>query len=264
MDADSSVGKRSRLFSLLRRKEGGIHRQLKKTKKGGRQGQTKALLVAGVVLMLGTLGYAGLFLREEPVAQAQQENAVQNEEVVCMLRQDALGAFYGGENQKARLSVEAECPLLKEETESVPTESVTSFEQEMKTLLAGHPMAAMASAMAKQDRMVAAFLIGIAKKESNWGKHVPTLNGTDCYNYWGYKGAGSRGTGMGYACFGSPEEAVSVVGGRLAHFVYATHRDTPAKMIIWKCGSSCAGHSPESVQSWISSVSLYFHRVMQF
>ena len=116
--------------------------------------------------------------------------------------------------------------------------------------------------ISKRDEKVAAFLIGIAKKESGWGEHVPLLNGQDCYNYWGYKGAASRGSAMGYACFSNPEEAVEIVGNRLEVLIGKNHT-TASKMLIWKCGSSCSGHDPAGVKKWVSDVSLYFGKVMQ-
>lgn len=138
-----------------------------------------------------------------------------------------------------------------------------AFEEELSAVLAGYPMQAMAGMLAQLDRPVAAFLVGIAKKESNWGRRVPTKDGVDCYNYWGFKSSGSRGTAMGHACFGSPEEAVSRVGARIQQLVYESRRDTPGKMVIWKCGSSCAWDRPENVERWIRDVALYYHKVME-
>jgi hypothetical protein len=136
------------------------------------------------------------------------------------------------------------------------------LEEEIRILVSGYPMEAMASFIASYDREVAALLVGIAKKESNWGKRVPRdAAGEDCFNYWGYKGAGTRGIGMGHGCFGDPEEAVRMVGNRLAELVALRDTSDPANMIIWKCGSSCAGHSPESVRKWIADVSLYYEKL---
>jgi uncharacterized FlgJ-related protein len=131
-------------------------------------------------------------------------------------------------------------------------------------LLEGHPMAEMSNLIAEQDEIVAALIVGIGKKESNWGKRSPSKDGKDCYNYWGYKTSGSRGKALGHACFGSPEEAIETIAKRLNHFVYETNRDTPAKMIVWKCGSSCAGHNPVGVNKWISDVQLYYDQVLAF
>ena len=150
------------------------------------------------------------------------------------------------------------------EAEMSPKEGETEEEFRFRTLLAstlqGEPMEAMAPFLAKRDRETAAFLVSIARKESSWGEHAPTKDGIDCYNYWGYKGTGSRGTSMGYACFASPEEAIETVGNRLSELVHEKHLDSPERLIVWKCGSSCEGHSPESVAKWISDVGNVYHR----
>lgn len=136
-----------------------------------------------------------------------------------------------------------------------------SFVHEAETLLLGTPMANFLPALSRHEQSVAAFAVGIAKKESDWGRHAPQLDGRDCYNYWGYKGRGTRGSSGGYACFASPEEAVDTVVGRIADLVQRDKRDTPAKMVVWKCGSSCAWDNPVNVSRWISDVGLYYHKL---
>jgi hypothetical protein len=134
----------------------------------------------------------------------------------------------------------------------------------VEEMTAGFPIAAMAPAIAEYDREVAALIVGIAKKESNWGKRVPVdAAGADCFNYWGFKGAGARGVAMGHGCFGSPEEAVHAVGNRIAQLVELRKTSEPKNFTIWKCGSSCATHSPESVRKWISDVDLYYRKIVQ-
>jgi hypothetical protein len=132
-------------------------------------------------------------------------------------------------------------------------------EEKYAKLVEGHPIVAMVPAISKKDKKVAAFLIGIAKKESDWGKYSPQKNGRTCHNYWGYKG-GYNPTESGYSCFDSPEQAVEVVGNRLAELI-GKKIDTPQKMVVWKCGSSCAGHDPVGVKKWISDVSLYYDKL---
>ncbi len=133
------------------------------------------------------------------------------------------------------------------------------LEEEIVSLTTGYPIETMAPAISKFDREIAALLVGIAKKESNWGRRVPrATDGADCFNYWGFKGAGERGVAMGHGCFGTPEEAVEKVGNRLAELVALRETSDPARMTVWKCGSSCATHSPKSVQKWISDVDQYY------
>ncbi len=128
-----------------------------------------------------------------------------------------------------------------------------------KEMITGYPMENMVPEIAKKNKRVAAFLIGIAKKESNWGKYSPKKNGRDCYNYWGYRGRYNP-TKSGYSCFDNPQQAVSIVGGRIENLI-SQKINTPQKMIVWKCGSTCRGHNPQGVKKWISDVSFYFYRL---
>jgi hypothetical protein len=104
--------------------------------------------------------------------------------------------------------------------------------------------------------------VAIAKKESNWGKRVPVLNGQDCYNYWGYRGVRDRmGTG-GHTCFDSTKDAVDTVAKRIGFLVSNKKLNTPDKMVIWKCGSNCAVTGGQAAANkWISDVSLYFDKL---
>lgn len=132
------------------------------------------------------------------------------------------------------------------------------YRAKMTEMIKGHPIEEMLPYIFEKDRTVAAFLVGIAKKESNWGKRVPVLDGQDCFNYWGYRGVRRlMGTG-GHTCFNSRKEAVDTVSKRIEKLVYSEKLNTPEKMILWKCGFSCEGHSRESVKKWISDVSMYF------
>lgn len=133
------------------------------------------------------------------------------------------------------------------------------FENEIRKMVKGYPIEKMIPYIAEKDRIVAAFLVGIAKKESNWGKRVPVLNGEDCFNYWGYRGIRKRmGTG-GHTCFDSREDAVDTVAKRIEFLVKEKNLNTPAKMSIWKCGSACSKDG--QVGKWISDVDLYFKKV---
>jgi hypothetical protein len=138
----------------------------------------------------------------------------------------------------------------------------TNVSEQIYQIVGNAPIREMVPSIMKLDQRVAAFVIGIAKKESDWGRHAPTQGGRTCFNYWGYKGTGSRGTSMGYACFGSTEEAVEIVGKRIGTLVDKNINE-PRKMLVWKCGASCAGHDPGGVAKWVSDVSLYFGKVMQ-
>ncbi len=137
------------------------------------------------------------------------------------------------------------------------------YSEQIQDLVKGYPIEDMLPYILEKDRIVAAFLVGIGKKESNWGKRVPVLDGQDCFNYWGYRGIRRlMGTG-GHTCFNSRKDAVDTVALRIESLIYSSKIDTPAKMIIWKCGYSCDGHSRESVRKWIADVDMYFKELNQ-
>lgn len=145
----------------------------------------------------------------------------------------------------------------------IKTKITTPLEKNINTLLIGYPMEKMAPYISAKEKRTAAFLVGIAKKESNWGKYSPKINGKDCYNYWGYRGQGENVTPSGYTCFDSPREAVNVVGQRISDLINDSNLSTPEEMIVWKCGWNCAGHSSESVDKWIADVGIYYNKVYQ-
>ena len=196
-------------------------------------------------------------------ARSQENKPVADESLqryaACVFGKDMVNADDGN---ITIVDVDEECQKLSLQEEIVEPQE-NQFAQEIAVILDGHPMEQMAESIALQDKKVAGLIVGIARQESQWGIHAPSKGGVDCYNYWGYKSSGSRGQAMGYACFGSPEEAVDVVAKRLNHFVFNTHRDTPAKMVTpWKCGNSCATHSSESVARWVGTVSTYYNKIV--
>lgn len=158
------------------------------------------------------------------------------------------------------LPVEGSSVTQNEETEeeALYKKRVADLEE----LLEGYPLQKMAPEIAKRDPEIAALIVGIARKESQWGVRSPKKNG-DCFNYWGFKGAGGRGVGMGHACFATREEAVEKIANRLEKLVRKRGTSKPSAMVTtWKCGSSCAGHSKESVNKWVSDVNQYYSKVL--
>ena len=135
------------------------------------------------------------------------------------------------------------------------------YEGSIRDMVQGYPIETMLPFIFAQDRLTAAFLIGIAKKESNWGKRIPVLEGQDCFNYWGYRGIRRMMGSGGHTCFNSRADAVTTVATRLDKLIHSEKLDTPEKMIIWKCGFSCQGHSRESVKKWIADVDMYFSQL---
>lgn len=132
--------------------------------------------------------------------------------------------------------------------------------EKIYALVGESPIKEMVPFISQKDRKVAAFLVGIAKKESSFGSASPSKDGITCYNYWGFKGQGQRGQGMGYACFASAEEAVDTVGGRIEDLV-EKNRSTPSKMVdTWKCGKSCSGDP--GAPGWVSTVAMYYDQIV--
>lgn len=138
----------------------------------------------------------------------------------------------------------------------------TAFERTLGKMVAGHPMEDMVPLIARQDPMTATFLVSIAKQESNWGKHSPkNSDGSECYNYWGYRGQTEVVTPSGYSCFRTPREAVRVVGGRLNRLIFDYELDTPKELLVWKCGSSCESHDQSDVARWENTVGMYSEKI---
>lgn len=151
--------------------------------------------------------------------------------------------------------------VLSEGTADGKELNADEFENKLREMVAGYPIEQMVPYIAKQNHITAAFMIAIAKKESGWGKHVPVLDGGDCYNYWGFRAIRDKmGTG-GHTCFDSPEDAVKTVAKRIDFLVSKEGLDTPSKMIVWKCGYDCSWDSSREVKKWISDVDRYFQQL---
>lgn len=145
---------------------------------------------------------------------------------------------------------------------SVSQDHPDQMNNQIADMTRGYPIEVMLPYILEKDPKVSAFLISIAKKESNWGKRAPVLDGQDCYNYWGFRASRDRmGTG-GHTCFDTPKDAVDSVAARIEDLVNK-QVDTPKEMVVWKCGSSCKTHSNTSVQKWISDVGLYFQKIYE-
>lgn len=176
---------------------------------------------------------------------------------IVYVEKPAVGRVLGAETTD-RSVFETEQLLAELATEDSDDKE---FENRVRELVKGYPIEDMIPEIMKLDRQVAMYYIAIAKKESNWGKRVPVLDGQDCYNYVGYRGIRNMmGTG-GHTCFNSRADAVMTVGKRLETLITQYGLDTPDKLIVWKCGSSCAGHSSYSVQKWKDDVRMYYGKL---
>ena len=217
------------------------------------------------MLVIG-LFFSVHFAQNSPVAVSADKKTVSapsRTENKVVLPKTALFKF--DPMEKVRGSVEnIELEKQREQNEQVMKKKQADGpknpqEQKYRSLIADSPLKEMLPFIAECDEETAAFLIAIAKKESDFGKHSPKKGGRDCFNYWGYRGIYNQ-TASGYSCFDSPEQAVEVVGGRIRELI-EKKINTAEKMVVWKCGSTCAGHDPVSVRKWISDVALYYGKV---
>ena len=146
-----------------------------------------------------------------------------------------------------------------------PVEKNAALKKEIRKLVQGYPIEKMTPYIAKQDPRTAAFLVAIAKKESNWGKRKPVLAGQDCYNYWGFRLQAEKMGSGGHTCFDSPKEAVETVASRIDELVNEENIDSPQEMIIWKCGYGCQNEiKSSSERKWITDVNFYYDKLAGF
>jgi len=140
---------------------------------------------------------------------------------------------------------------------SVRKNMSTPWEGSVHNLVDGTPMEKMAPFISRKDKKTAAFLVSIAKKESNWGERSPKLNGKDCYNYWGFRDQKRQTTQSGFSCFLSPEQAVNAVSRRIDEI---NASEPESMVVVWKCGYDCSWDNPASVKKWVSDVDYYFQK----
>lgn len=164
--------------------------------------------------------------------------------------------FYNSANKNKR---------VQEIVKPAPIEKNAVLKKEITNLVQGYPIEKMTPYIAKQDPRTAAFLVAIAKKESNWGKRKPVLAGQDCYNYWGFRLQAEKMGSGGHTCFDSPKEAVETVASRIDDLINEESIDSPQEMIIWKCGYGCQDKikSP-SEKKWITDVNFYYDKLAGF
>ncbi|MDD3487523.1 MAG: hypothetical protein PHF35_04085 [Candidatus Moranbacteria bacterium] len=170
---------------------------------------------------------------------------------------DSIDSFSGTFNDSFQIADEDMIMGLLAKIDDAKEED---FRTEIMEYVKGRPMEDMVPYIAKQPRTVAAFLVGIAMKESKFGVYAPhDANGQDCHNYWGYRGSENT-TASGYSCFTTPEQAIAAVGNRIGKLV-DSGLTNPSEMVIWKCGASCSWDNPENVRKWIADVGVNFYRI---
>jgi hypothetical protein len=231
-----------------------LNRGIQKLQKLALKSQKNKTLIL-LILLSGVFCLRSIFIPEGFYARADQDYTDQ------WLESSITGSqkiSLSSDSQRKREVLEDFANYYLPENEGKKLQN--SLEIELGNLVGNAPIKEMVPYISGYNREIAGLVVGIAKKESDWGKHSPSKDGLTCYNYWGYKSAGTRGTSMGYACFGSAEEAVKAIGGRIEHFV-SKNLNTPSKMVVWKCGSSCSWDNPANVQKWVSDVSKYYNQI---
>jgi len=203
------------------------------------------LILGGMVLLL----MSGFFF-DSLVKGVFAEEKLEESASFDIKAIDPLSRVGGGISAEKCANPNSLCGELDE------AEKLGMGDEKMAGLVTGYPIVDMVPYISQRDQRVGHFLVAIAKKESDWGKHTPKKDGKECYNYWGYRGPENT-TDSGYSCFDSPGHAVEVVGNRIEKLVNQ-NIDTPAKMVVWKCGSNCeAAGGQAAADKWISDVATY-------
>lgn len=218
-----------------------------------------ASIIGAILLGMISMTFIYRYLGQGALAESVNANVAVEDNLVA--KNGAISsAQISGESDSSIINAKKdETDYISEIIDGLENKKKSEFEKEIKNMIKGYPIEAMLPYIMEKDKIVAAFVVGIAKKESNWGKRVPVLDGYDCYNYWGYRGIRDRmGTG-GHTCFDSPKDAVDTVAKRIDFLVSERKLDTPDKMSIWKCGSACA--KDKDAKKWISDVNLYFQKL---
>ncbi len=213
-------------------------------------------VVGSILFGMVTMTYVYRYLGQG--ASADSENIKQVAAQTQTVDPAQQGRVLGMASELAQ-NTDSEESFSKQIEEIQKASDQAALEKEIYGIVKGHPIEKMVPYIAQQDRTVAAFIVAIARKESGWGEHYPVLNGEDCYNYWGYRGQRDKmGTG-GHTCFDNPEDAVNTVAKRIKTLAEENGRDTAAKMVVWKCGGSCAATGGQAAANkWISDVDTIF------
>lgn len=210
-------------------------------------------IVGSILLGMFMMTFVYRYLGQGASAQQASYNNNASRSEQSASEEKVLGAEFSHDDVKA---------FNEQFLEIEKAENEQALREEITKMVKGYPIEKMVPYIAKKDRTVAAFLVAIAKKESNWGKRAPVLKGQECYNFWGYRGLRRlMGTG-GHTCFNSQKDAVDTVAKRIENLIKEYGRNTPKEMIVWKCGSDCsAAGGQAAANKWISDVAMYFNEL---
>lgn len=218
-------------------------------------------LIFGMFLMTMIYRYLG------PGAKAAIEESRVQTEIEQLAQKQEDERVLGESIARARAEREAQVKSSVDMEKKLAAEAISrqqkKFESKIVEMVKGYPIEKMAPYIAKEDPLVAAFFIAIAKKESSWGQRVPVNSGNDCYNYVGFRLKTKEMGSDGHSCFSSPKEGFEVTVKRIKSLIYNEKMTTAKKMVSpWKCGYDCSWDSPEAVQKWISDVDYYLKQVL--
>lgn len=218
-------------------------------------------LIFGMFLMTMIYRYLG------PGARANVEEARVQTEMAQLIQKQEDERILGESIARAQADREAQVQSSVDMEKRLASEAILrqqkKFESKIVEMVKGYPIEKMAPYIAKEDPLVAAFFIAIAKKESSWGQRVPVNGGKDCYNYVGFRLKTKEMGSDGHSCFSSPKEGFEVTVKRIKSLIYNEKMTTAKKMVSpWKCGYDCSWDSPEAVQKWISDVDYYLKQVL--
>ena len=220
--------------------------------------KNKIILAALTFLVVGSMLR---LLNAQPIfyahAYSAADNSVESMNLQSKILTEKSQIFEKDEKGKNKIILaSAQTDKQNKNSEAVSDQ----FIQKIYEIVGEAPIKEMVPFISKRDEKVAAFLVGIAKKESSLGEHSPLKDGHTCYNYWGYKGSAGNGSVLGYACFASAEEAIEIVGNRIEVLIGKNH-STPAKMVnTWKCGMDCS--KDPGAPGWVATVAMYFEKII--
>jgi hypothetical protein len=206
-------------------------------------------LIFGMFLMTMIYRYLG------PGARADVEEARVQAEIVQLIEKQEAEKVLGDSIAKAEAEKKAEAEAVKKKAADAILAKQKEFEMKILDLVGDHPIKQMAPCIAKEDPLVAAMFIAIAKKESSWGDHVPVNNGKDCYNYVGFRLKTAKMGSGEHSCFATPQEGFERTAKRIKDLIYDEKMTTAKKMVSpWKCGYRPDLDDPKAVQKWVSDV----------
>lgn len=213
----------------------------------------KHIILGAIILILGMEIFFNAFFDYTAYAQKTEPSGEIADEVMDPLNKIDRGWVKGvclptGQAGVGECEDTAEIKILKEK------------ESKLDEMVGDYPISVMIPHIVKRNQAVASFLVAIAKKESDWGKHTPKKDGKECFNFWGYRGKENT-TDSGYSCFDSPEDAIEVVGNRIESLV-EKKINTPERMVVWKCGRDCeAAGGQAAANKWISDVAHIYKKL---